>query len=93
MNYNKRLARMESYYGITKSKPEDPLNISDFINYALENPKDYKLEGISKDYFLGICEKTPEKAIKIVRNILLENGHNISYNSIEEGIEVFKIDI
>ncbi len=94
MKFNKKLARLESLYNIKKNNImiADPIHISDFIHYALENPEKYRLEGINKDWFRSKCVKAPDVASKIVKNILLENGFNVSSKSIIEGIELFKVD-
>ena len=95
MKFNKKLARLESVYSVASSKTKEvtPLNISDFIHYIFDNPEQYKLEGINKNCFKNIYNKEPDKAIRIIYNILIEQGHVIKQRSIIlEGIEFFKED-
>lgn len=68
----------------------DSIHVSDFIEYIFENSDKYNLNGITKEYFLSICNKDMNKAKSIVNGILLENNKNVSEKSILEGIEVFK---
>lgn len=72
------------------AKTANPLDISDFIHHAFDNPTEYKLEGITKEWFILESIKHPSKATNIVFNLLQENGHIVSKKSILEGIEVFK---
>jgi hypothetical protein len=94
MKFNKKLARLESLYGVKSNKAmhTDPIYVSDFIHHIFENSEKFKLDNISKDWFKSLCNKTPDTASKMIKNILLESGFNVSTNCITEGIEIFKID-
>jgi len=94
MKFNRKLARLESLYGVKTNKAveAEPLQISDFIHHIFENSSKYNVEDINKDWFRSVCSKNPDTATKIVKNVLMENGFNVSSKSIVEGIEIFKID-
>lgn len=87
--FNKKLARLESLYGVeTKPITEvTSLQVSEFIDHVFENQNQYKLEGVSKEWFLT---KPSEECSKIISGLLLENGHRVIPNVILEGVEVFK---
>lgn len=94
MRFNKKMSQMESLYEVAKPvvQPVDPIFVSDFIHHAFENPAQYQLEGISKKWFQDLVSKDLPKATAMVDNLLQENGHLVSKNSILEGVEAFKND-
>ena len=94
MKFSKKLAKLESLYGLKRKKSmvTDPIYVSDFIHHIFENAEKYRFENISKDWFKSLCAKEPTSASKIIKNVLMENGFNVSGNCINEGIEIFKID-
>lgn len=90
--FNKNLSKLEAMFEVENEvvKKAAPLDISDFIHYVFDNPEKYKLEGITKEWFILESMKDSKKATSIIFNLLQENGFLVSKKSILEGIEVFK---
>lgn len=92
--FNKNLSKLEAMFEVENEvvKKAIPLDISDFIHYVFDNPEKYKLEGITKEWFILESMKDPKKATNIIFNLLQENGFLISKKSILEGVEMFQND-
>ena len=90
--FNKNLSKLEAMFEVENEvvKKAIPLDISDFIHYVFDNPEKYKLEGLSKEWFILESIKDSKKATNIIFNLLQENGFLVSKKSILIGVEVFK---
>jgi hypothetical protein len=86
---NKRLARLESVYGVSKGEGTSE-DVAGFINHLMENAHEYDLDGIDS-IWLDSLEKTAK--LNIVKNLLNESGHDVSVHKISKGISLFESGI
>jgi hypothetical protein len=82
---NKRLARLESIHGISKSKGTSE-HVAEFIVDVFENPTNYQMEGISRQWF-DYCDI--DTKVKVVSNLLIESGHEVSKHKVSKGISIY----
>jgi len=76
--FNKKLSQLESIYQIGKPIKANPLHISDFVMHVFENQAMYNVKW------------NPDTMVTAhtVHNLLESRGHNISIESIKEGIKI-----
>ena len=76
------MAQLEAVYQVEKPIDADPLQISDFIHHVFENQGKYEVKW------------HPNTVINAsdIHKLLEGSGHNVSLNSIDEGIKLFKYE-